>query len=382
MQTELLSGHRITSKIRHMNILNGGVGQTIRLNDRTLSYFAGNNYLGLANDPTLVNDAIEALRKYGVNFAASRQTTGTSNIHLELEKTLAEFKAQQDAVVFASGYMGNKILLHVLKERYDSIFVDSMAHSSITDGIPRDVSCVEYYEHANPNHLEQLLKASSKKRSLIITDGVFALTGEIAPVDQLYSLAQKHGALLIVDDAHATGILGENGRGTPEHFHLDSATGLFQSETMSKAIGSYGGFISGSNELIETIRKKSTFYGASTALPPPVVAAGLSSVKQIMSRPELRTRLMENTRILRKGIEELAFSTTKGITPIIPLYFNEKQTANALSQYLEENGIIAPAVDYPVKTSQFIVRVTVSSIHTEEQIHHLLHTLKEWREKI
>lgn len=364
-----------------MNILNGGVGQTIRVNDRSLSYFAGNNYLGLANNPLLVKEAIKALEKYGVNFAASRQTTGTSDIHLELEKALAEFKGQQDAVVFASGYMGNKILLHVLKEQYDTIFADSMAHSSITDGIPRDISSVEYYEHANPNHLEKLLKASPKSRPLIITDGVFALTGEIAPIDQLYLLAQKYGAILIVDDAHSTGVLGENGRGTPEYFHLDNAPGLYQSETMSKAIGSYGGFIAGNHELISTIRKKSTFYGASTALPPPVVAAGLSSLKLIGNHPELRTRLLDNTRMLRKGIEDLEFSTTSGVTPIIPLYFEEKQTAVHLSQFLEGNGIIAPAVDYPVKTSQYIVRITVSSIHTEDQIQHLLQTLKEWREK-
>jgi len=364
-----------------MNILNGGVGHTIRVNDKTLSYFAGNNYLGLANDPTLVKDAIKALEKYGVNFAASRQTTGTSDIHLALEKSLAEFKGQQEAVAFASGYMGNKILLHILRKQYDSIFADSMAHSSITDGIPCNIPQVKYYEHANPNHLEELLKASPQSRPLIITDGVFALTGGIAPVDQLYSLAQKYGAILVVDDAHATGVLGENGRGTPEHFHLDNAPGLFQSETMSKAIGSYGGFIAGNHELIDTIRKKSTFYGASTALPPPVVAAGLSSLKLIENHPELRTKLMDNTRMLRKGIEDLAFSTTSGITPIIPIYFKEKQTATHLSQFLEKNGIIAPAVDYPVKTSQFIVRITASSIHTEDQIQHLLQTLKEWREK-
>jgi 7-keto-8-aminopelargonate synthetase-like enzyme len=364
-----------------MNTLSSGVGQTIKVNGKTFSYFAGNNYLGLANDPFLVANAVKALEKYGVNFAASRQTTGTADIHLELEKTLAAFKDQQDAVVFASGYMGNKILLQVLKGRYDSVLIDSMAHPSITDSIPRDISFVEYYDHGNPDHLEKLLKASSTRKPLIITDGVFALTGEIAPVGQLHSLAQKYGALLVVDDAHATGVLGENGRGTPEHFHLDHAPGLFQSETMSKAIGSYGGFIAGSRELTDSIRKKSTFYGASTALPPPIVAAGLSAVKHIMDHPQLRVRLKENTEILHKGIEELEFSTSQGITPIVPLYFNKKEDAGCLSQYLEENGIVAPAVDYPVQTNRFIVRITVSGGHSKEQIQHLLTTLKAWRKK-
>ena len=364
-----------------MNILQEGVGQYIKLNGKTFSYFAGNNYLGLANHPDLVKDAIKALEKYGVNFAASRQTTGTSDIHLELEKSLAEFKAREDAIVFASGYMGNKILLQILREQYDTVFADSMAHSSITDAIPRDIQDVAFFDHANPEHLEKLLNTSPQSRPLIITDGIFALTGEIAPIDRLYALAQKYGAILVVDDAHATGVLGENGRGTPEHFHLEQAPGLYQSETMSKAIGSYGGFISGNQKLMDSIRKKSTFYGASTALPPPVVAAGLSSLKLIKEHPELRTQLMNNARSLRKGVEQLEFSTTKNITPIIPLFFHEKETAVALSQFLEENSIIAPAVDYPVKTSQFIVRITVSSIHTDEQIQHLLHTLKEWREK-
>jgi 7-keto-8-aminopelargonate synthetase-like enzyme len=365
-----------------MNILSSGVGQTVRVNDRVFSYFAGNNYLGMANHPILVNEAIQALKTYGINVAASRQTTGTSDIHLELEKKLAAFKDRQDAVVFASGYMGNQILLHVLRDRYDTIYADSMAHPSITDGIPRNISHVACYAHTDTNHLEKILRESPNRRPLIITDGVFALTGEMAPLDEINFLAQKYGALVVVDEAHATGVLGENGRGTAEHFHVDKDPDLYQSETMSKAIGSYGGFIAGDRELIDTIRKKSTFYGASTALPPPVVAAGLSSLNQIMSYPEIRTRLMENTTFLRRGIEELAFPTTQGITPIIPLFFSEKETANALSRFLEERGIIAPSVDYPVKTNQFIVRITVSGIHTREQIQHLLDTLKEWREKI
>ena len=364
-----------------MITLESGVGHYISINNTSYSYFAGNNYLGLANHPTMVEDAIHSLKKYGVNFAASRQTTGTSDIHLELEKLLADFKNQQDAVVFASGYLGNKLLLHVLKNHYSAVFTDSLGHPSIVDGIPRDISSVSYYDHCNPNHLENLLKRSKKHRPLIITDGIFALTGEIAPINQLYSLAEKYNAILIVDDAHATGVLGENGKGTPEHFKLDGAANLYQSETMSKALGAYGGFIAAEKEIIQKIRSKSTFYGASTALPPPIVAAGCSSVRLIKQHPQLREKLRENANQLRTGIREMDFLTTDEITPIIPIFFKDQQTAKNLSEYLEKNKIIAPSVDYPVKMDQFIVRITVSASHTKDQIENLLYILKKWRDK-
>jgi len=362
-----------------MITLNGGVGHYIQLNDASYSYFAGNNYLGLANHPALVKEAIAALEKYGINVAAARQTTGTSCIHLELEKLLSGFKDRQDAVVFASGYLGNKVLMHVLRDRYSSVFADSLAHASIIDGIPKDVTAVGFYNHRDANHLEQLLQNPRNRRPLIITDGIFALTGEIAPLDQLYALARKYDALLIVDDAHATGVLGKSGRGTPEHFNLGSAENLYQSETMSKALGSYGGFIAGSHELIHKIRSTSAFYGASTALPPPLVAAGAASVNYIRQHPELRERLLDNARKLRAGITEEGFETSQEITPIIPVYFKEQEQALQLSAYLETNQIIAPAVTYPVKTDQFIVRMTVSACHTPDQIENLLSVLKKWK---
>ncbi len=207
-----------------MYISNSSSGNYITIGNQQYSYFAGNNYLGLANNPVVVNEAILALKKYGTNFAASRQTTGTSDIHIKLEAIIADFKDREDAIVFATGYLGNSLLLNVLKPNYSAVFIDSMAHPSILDSIPKEIQKMEFYNHCDANHLESLLRKAKLHRPLIITDGIFALTGEIAPIDQIYSLAEKYNAMLVVDDAHATGILGKHGRGTPEHFNLNNAS--------------------------------------------------------------------------------------------------------------------------------------------------------------
>ncbi|GHT27360.1 8-amino-7-oxononanoate synthase 1 [Bacteroidia bacterium] len=340
--------------------------------------FAGNDYLGLAKHPALIQAATDATLKYGVNFYASRNTTGTSEIHLELERLLSDFKGQADTAVFASGYLGNRLLLQALKEEYSIVFADSQAHPSILEAIPAQC-VVHFYRHCSPEHLEELLKANPKEKPLIITDGIFALSGEIAPLDALYALADKYHAALVVDDAHATGVLGNNGRGTPEHFYLDGAPNLYQSETMSKALGAYGGFISSSSAVIDWIRSKSLFYGASTALPPPIVAAACASLKLIGEEPERRERLKENAAKIRNGVRELGFSTNEGITPIIPILFAEEQQAYGLSSFLKEHQLIAPAVKYPIKMNHFIVRITVTANHSESQIDYLLDVLKKWR---
>lgn len=364
-----------------MITLDSEVDSYVTLNNSRFSYFAGNNYLGLSNHPEIVQAATDALRKYGVNFSASRQTTGTSGIHLELEKLLAGFKGQEDAVVFATGYQGNRLLLEVLRDCYDAVFADSQAHPSIRDGIPNNIACIFCYDHCDPNHLEDLLKRNQKYRPLIITDGIFALTGEIAPLDEIHTVAQKYHALVVTDDAHATGVLGKNGKGTPEHFGLDKAGNIFQAETMSKAFGVYGGFITAGKEMVRKIRTKSSFYGASTALPPPIVAAGCASVNYITQHPEIREKVLKNASLVRSGINRLGFETSGDITPIIPVFFHDHDQAKSLSVYLKENQIIVPVVDYPVKMDKYIVRITVSANHNNGQIENLLSVLKKWRDR-
>ncbi len=364
-----------------MIILNSGVGNHVKHNGKKYSYFAGNNYLGLANHPVMKTASIQSIKKYGLNVSASRCTTGTADIHLELEKQLAIFKQKQDAVIFASGYQGNGILLEIMKNRYSAVFMDQLAHPSITGSIPRNIADIQYYNHCDTDHLENLLDRHKGSSPLIITDGIFALTGEIAPLDKIYPLVEKHNAILIVDDAHSTGILGDNGRGTPEHFKLDGEENIFQTETMSKALGGYGGFISGTKEMVNLIREKSATYQASTALPPPIVAAGIASLKIMYENPQLRIRLLENADKLRSEIIGLGFQTTKDKTPIIPIMLTTLSKAKDLSLFLESNEIIVPFVNYPVRQEKHMIRITVSASHTTDQIEILLKILKKWRDK-
>jgi 7-keto-8-aminopelargonate synthetase-like enzyme len=362
-----------------MTQVNRATGNYILFKNRKYNYFGGNNYLGLADDPAVKEAAIRSIRQYGVNFSASRQTTGTSLIHLELEMQLSAFKQKEDSVVFASGYMGNKILLQVLRNEYSAVFADEFSHPSIREGIPPDITRIFFYDHMAMSHLEMLLKKCRNFRPLIITDGVFALTGEIAPLDQINKLAQKYYALVVVDDSHSTGILGKNGRGTPEFFDLDNTEDLYQTETMSKAIGAYGGFISGNTDLISSIRKGSAAYQSSTALPPPVVSAGSAALKIMKDNPLLRTRLLDTAREIRTGVAKLGFHTTPGIMPIIPLMFRSPEKAKKLALFLEENNIVVPFIRYPVKTRMHMVRITASARHTQEQTDDLLELLKKWR---
>jgi 7-keto-8-aminopelargonate synthetase-like enzyme len=362
-----------------MTILNSGIGNYVISDNREYSYFGGNNYLGLANHPYVKESSIQAVKKYGVNFSASRRTTGTADIHLELEKELALFKNKQDAVIYASGYQGNSILLDILRSRYSAVFMDQLAHPSIIASIPGNITNVQYFEHCNTGHLEHLLAEQNGIVPLVITDGVFALTGEIAPLDKIYPLVNKYHGILIIDDAHSTGVLGRTGKGTPEQFNLADQENIFQTETMSKALGSYGGFIAGTKELIDSIREKSAIYQASTALPPHIVAASLASLKIIRENPELQAQLMEKSIALRKEIIGMGYETTQDITPIIPIMFSVPAKAQDLSLFLENNGIIVPFMNYPVKQTKYMLRISVSAIHTTEQIQQLLEMLNKWK---
>jgi 7-keto-8-aminopelargonate synthetase-like enzyme len=200
-------------------------------------------------------------------------------------------------------------------------------------------------------------------------------------LNEIYPIVEKYNGLLVVDDAHATGVLGENGKGTPEYFHLDHSPRIFQTETMSKAIGVYGGFISANKEVVQKIRENSHVYGASTALPPPMVAAACAAIKLIVNEPERREKMLMNALKIREGVKNLGYNTTDSIAPIIPLMFNNQNDAFGLSDYLKTKGIIAPFVTYPVKTVQYIVRITVSATHTEQQINELLNALQNWEKR-
>ena len=363
-----------------MPLLNSGVGNFIYSDGKRYSYFAGNNYLGLASHPEVIEATIRAVKKYGVNFSASRLTTGTADIHLDLERELSLFKGMEDAVIYASGYQGNGIMLESFRNRYSEVYMDQLSHPSIVRNIPREIAKVSFYNHLDAGHLESLLATSRAARPMIITDGIFALTGEIAPLGMIHSVAEKRNAILIVDDAHSTGILGKTGQGTPEFFNLQGKTNIYQTETMSKALGSYGGFIAGTRETTASIRRGSSAYQASTALPPAIVAASIAALGIIKRNPDLHIRLLEKASDLRKSIRLLGYLTTEDNTPIIPLMFESPDDARDLALFLEGNGIIVPFIHYPVRTETYIVRIAVSVNHTNEQTEELLDMLKKWKE--
>ncbi|MDZ7635716.1 MAG: pyridoxal phosphate-dependent aminotransferase family protein [Bacteroidales bacterium] len=321
------------------------------------------------------------MRSTGSISSASRHTTGTADIHLELESALASYKAKEDAVVFASGYQGNSILLEILKGSYSTIFIDQAAHASIIAAIPADVVKVMYYDHCDSDHLDYLLDYNRGSNPLIVTDGIFPLTGEIAPLNRIYPVVKKHNGLLVVDDAHSTGILGETGKGTPEHFSLPADDNIFQTETMSKALGGYGGFISGSKNLTEMIRERSATYQASTALPPPIAAAGIASLAILKDNPYLRAELIDKAWRLREEVIAMDFQTSHDRTPIIPIILDSQEKARELSLFLEGNGVIAPFMNYPVRKEMHQIRIAVSVSHTDDQIGQLLELLKKWKEK-
>lgn len=362
-----------------MDPLNGPVGTHIELEGRRFLFFAGNNYLGLANHPAVREAAAAAVETYGLSSSASRETTGTCTLHLELERQLAVFKNRADAVIFSSGYLGNKILLQALQERFATVLADRWSHPSVVDGVPREIEEIVFYDHGDTDHLARLLGERPKAGAVIITDGVFALTGEIAPLDRIHALARQHRAVVVVDDAHATGILGEHGRGTPEHFGLDGAGDLYQTETMSKALGCFGGFIASTRELIGTIRTGSAAYIGSTALPPPVAAAGTAALRQVREHPERRRKVLENARTVKNGLQEMGLHTASDDTPIIPVFFKTPEEAGRLSRFLRRQSIIAPAVRYPVPMERYPVRLTVSADHTREHLDILMETLEQWR---
>jgi 7-keto-8-aminopelargonate synthetase-like enzyme len=364
-----------------MDILNGPVGTSVTVEGRQCLFFAGNNYLGLANHPAVKRAAVEAIERHGLSCSASRETTGTFTLHLELERLLAEFKGRPAAAIFASGYQGNKILLDALGKRVSTVFLDRFSHPSILDGIPRKVGEIVTYNHCDVDHLAGLLDERPGANALIITDGLFALTGEIAPLDRMVRLAGEHRAIVVVDDAHATGILGETGRGTPEHFGLDGAADLFQTETMSKAFGSYGGFIASTTDIVESIRNNSAAYIGSTALPPPIVGASIASLRHFRRHPELRLGVLDNARYIKEELRRMNFSTVSDHTPIIPLFFDTPKKAERLSRFLYDQGIIGPAMKYPVPMDRYLVRLTVSADHTKEQMDTLLEALERWRNR-
>lgn len=333
--------------------------------------FSSNNYLGLANDQRLIYAAETTLHEFGVGSSGSRLTTGHTDWHQKLEEKIARFKQTEAALLFSSGFLANVGVLSSLPEKGDVILSDQFNHASIIDGCRLSKADTVVYHHIDMNHLEEKLKeAVSYQRRFIVTDGVFSMDGTIAPLDQIVRLAKQYDAYVIVDDAHATGVLGEKGRGTSDYFGVypDVVIG-----TLSKAIGTEGGFVAGSKVLIDFLLNHARTFIFQTAMPPSICAASYAALKIIEESNEKRELLFSNVNKIKNGLEEMGYMVKGDLTPIIPVIIGGPKEAVRFAGNLLQNGIYAPAIRPPtVPNGESRIRLTVTSEHGSEEIDYLL----------
>ena len=339
---------------------------------------SSNNYLGLTTHPHLIEAAIDATRRFGVGSGAVRTIAGTMSLHEELERRLAVFKHTEASLTFQSGFTANVGVLQSMLGDNDVIISDQLNHASIIDGIRLSRAQRKIYPHKDMDGLEQALKESGDFRvRLVVTDGVFSMDGDIAPLPEIVALAERYDALVMIDDAHASGVLGKNGRGTVSHFGLEGRVQI-QIGTLSKAIGALGGYVAGPQLLRDFLIHMARPFLFSTSHPPSVAASCIAALDVLEQQPELIDRLWDNTRFFKEGLTTLGFDTGRSETPITPVIVGEAQTATALSTRLFERGVFAQGIGFPtVPRGQARLRTIVSAAHTREQLQQALDVLAE-----
>lgn len=336
------------------------------------SVFSSNNYLGLARDERLKKAAIQAIETYGTGSGGARLTTGNFLLHERLEASLASFKQKESAIVFSSGYLANLGVISALMGPGDVIFSDELNHASIIDGCRLSKARIVVYRHADMDDLRNKIRSAQETKKLIVTDGVFSMDGDIAPLPDIVEVAQTHGAWVMVDDAHATGVLGETGAGTAEYFGVSDRIQLLMG-TLSKSVGAEGGYVAASRTVVDYLRNHARSFIFQTSLSPGVVASALEGIRIIREEPERRRRLLKNARLLRDGLTKLGFTLVEGITPIVAVMIGEAEKAVRFSARLEEEGVFAPAIRPPtVPQGSSRIRVTLMATHTQSEIDQVL----------
>jgi glycine C-acetyltransferase len=332
--------------------------------------FCSNNYLGLANHPAIVAAAKNSVDTMGVGPAAVRSIAGTMTLHVELEKRLAAFKGVEAAITFQSGFTANLATIPVLVGKEDCIFSDRLNHASIIDGCRLSGAKIIAYEHNDPASLEEQIKAnlSQFRRALIVTDGVFSMDGDIAPLDKIYEVAQKYDILLMVDDAHGEGVLGKGGRGIVDHFGLHGKVDV-EVGTMSKAFGVVGGVVAGKSVIIEWLRQRGRPFLFSSAVTVPDAAACLAAIDLLEDSTQLVDKLWSNAKYFKAEMKNLGFNTGVSETPITPIMLGEAKLAQQFSRELFEEGVFAMALGYPtVPQGKARIRVMISAAHSQEDL--------------
>jgi glycine C-acetyltransferase len=345
-------------------------GAWLIVDGRKVLNFCSNNYLGLANHPQLVKAAQAALKKYGAGPAAVRSIAGTMELHLELEKRLAAFKGVEAAVTFQSGFCANLATIPALVGKEDVVYSDELNHASIIDGCRLSGATILRYAHLDPSHLNQLIGENKSKfqRGLIITDGVFSMDGDVAPLDKIYEVANLYSTLLMVDDAHGEGVLGRGGRGIVDHFHLHGKVDV-EVGTLSKAFGVVGGVVAGNSRIVEWLRQRGRPFLFSSAVTPPDVAACIAAIDLLEGSDELVQKLWKNTHYFKAELKKLGFNTGQSTTPITPIMLGEASLAQQFSRELFDEGVFAMAIGYPtVPSGKARIRVMISASHSQADL--------------
>ena len=357
-------------------------GPVCSYDGREVINLASNNYLGLCNHPRLREAAIQATKTYGVGSGAVRTIAGTMRIHMELEEKIAAFKGVEACVVFQSGFTANAGTVSSILGKEDFILSDELNHASIIDGARLSRAKTKVFRHKDVAHAEELLKEVQNEpgRKLVITDGVFSMDGDIGPVAELCDLCDKYGAIMMVDDAHASGVLGRNGRGSVDHFGCTDRVDV-QVGTLSKAIGALGGYVCGSRDLIDYLYHRARPFLFSTSHPPSVTASCIAAFDLLQEEPERIERLWSNTRYFQQQLADAGFNvggqnTPKSETPITPIILGDGRKTMDFSRALFDQGIMATGIAFPtVPEGKARIRCIMTSEHTREMIDRALEVL-------
>ena len=362
---------------RKLREISSAKGPRVIIDGKTVLLMASNDYLGFCSHPAIKKAAQDAISVWGTGAGASRLISGNISLFRELEKQLASLKKTEDALVFSTGYMANIGLLSAVGEAGDVIYSDELNHASIIDGCRMSRAHVEIFPHKDTERLASLLKQGHQfRRRIIVTDGVFSMDGDLAPLPRLVELARDHAAMIIVDDAHATGVLGKQGGGTAEHFGLHGEVDIIMG-TMGKALGCFGAFVAGSQEVRELLINRARSFIFTTALPPAVVASALEALRLLDKEPEWRKALWENVDFFKNGLQERGFNTLDSATPIIPIIVGEARQAVSISESLFQEGLFIQAIRPPtVPEGSSRLRVTITAAHTKEDLAWALEVLE------
>lgn len=366
--------HRLDEAlIRRLNTVDSSTGPIVRYGGRPVILLSSNDYLGLAAHPSVIRAAVRATEQYGSGAGASRLICGTLPPHSELESALASFKGTEAALLFGSGYLANLGVIPALIGRNDLILADRLCHASLIDGCRLSGADFRVFRHRDADHLESLLRRRrSHRRTLIVTDGLFSMDGDLAPLAELAALAKRYDAALYVDDAHGTGVMGATGRGTLEALAVEDDI-PFHMGTLGKALGSSGAYVVGSGEIIDYLLNTARSFMFTTAPPPATAAAARAALTIIRQEPERRTRLWENQARMLHGLRRLGFRLTETVSPILPVLIGDAASALAFAEQLLARGVYAPAVRPPtVPQGTSRIRITVTSEHTASHLEEAL----------